>query len=127
MLVTSLLVLMEGHCVFLAAFGMTDTFGFPTESQWTNEDVLASFKMLAIPLDLRNHQPVILSSRKGQSLIRRKEVPLVYVMGTFPLLFILPRGFCFPMKRESGICWRNVSASVHDLKRSSHFGSSFDH
>lgn len=127
MLVTSLLVLMEGHCVFLAAFDMTDTFGFPTESQRRNEDFLAPFKMLAIPLNLRNHEPGILSSHKGQSLVCRKEAPLVYVMGTFPLLFILPRRFCFPMNRESGICWRNVSASVHVLKKSSRLCSSFDH
>lgn len=81
--------------MFLAAFDMTDTFGFPTESQRRNEDFLASFKMLAILLDLRNHEPVILSSHRGQSLICRKEVPLVYVLGTLPLCLFYPEASVF--------------------------------
>lgn len=45
--------------------------------------LLTSFRMLAIPLALRNYELVISSSHKGQNLICRKEVPLGLCEGNF--------------------------------------------
>lgn len=52
--------------------------------------LLASFKMLAIPLNLWNHEPIISSSHKGQSLVCRKEVPLACVREAFPFCLFYP-------------------------------------